>query len=150
MNLTYEEWVEKFKPEKNCIVTEDRGYDGLMFETFGPELEYVRQQPANRVWTVLDADGRCWIASGTHFVNRVGYFVAGVPYVGEELVEIVIHEDPDGPLEVEQVANALNTAIESNTSFTFVDNLGDGESIVIDGTINIAVLTEELNKILAD
>jgi hypothetical protein len=72
------------------------------------------------------------------------------PYVGEDLVEIVIHEDPDGPLEVEQVANALNTAIESNTSFTFVDNLGDGESIVIDGTINIAVLTEELNKILAD
>ncbi|QDP54389.1 MAG: hypothetical protein Unbinned4120contig1000_41 [Prokaryotic dsDNA virus sp.] len=50
-------------------------------------------------------------------------------------------------LTLENVCAALETAIKSNTSDTFVDNLGDTESIVIDGTINLVVLQEELNKL---
>lgn len=49
-------------------------------------------------------------------------------------------------LTVEQVADAMKVAIESNLHPSYVDNLGDGESIIIDGTVNLVVLTEELNK----
>lgn len=51
-------------------------------------------------------------------------------------------------LTLDQVMDSLTKAIESNTHPTFTDNLGDGESIVIDGTINLVVLTEELNQCL--
>jgi hypothetical protein len=53
-------------------------------------------------------------------------------------------------LSLDQVVDALQKAIESNAYESFVDNLGDGESIVIDGTINMVVLTEELNKVLSE
>lgn len=55
-----------------------------MFETFGPELEYVKAQPENKVWTLMDDDdGNPVIVSGFHFVNRVGHFVTEKPWSKE-------------------------------------------------------------------
>lgn len=52
----------------------------------------------------------------------------------------------DSGLTIERIADAMQKAIESNTHPSYVDNLGDGESIIIDGTVNLAVLAEELRR----
>ena len=73
MEITEEEF-QSFRPIKNPHG--NRGWDGTMFETFGVELNFVRSQPDNKVWTLMnDDDGNLVITSGFHFVNRVGYFV---------------------------------------------------------------------------
>jgi hypothetical protein len=89
--LTYDDFLEKYTPEYNQILLEqlrtkeDTGnilpedicsYGGTMYETFGEELDYIREQPNKRVWTIVDGDGDdLIIIAGKHFVNRMGYIV---------------------------------------------------------------------------
>lgn len=64
--------------EKNKF-DDGHGDDGYRFETYGQEEAHVRQIAAaepDRVCTMLDCDGKLYIARGFHFVNRFGYFVA--------------------------------------------------------------------------
>lgn len=70
---------DKFKPVLNHIA-KNRSWDGHMFETFGEELEWVKAQPADRIWTWLDCDGGSVVNSGYSFVNRIGYFVTEMPF----------------------------------------------------------------------
>lgn len=52
-----------------------------MFETFGPELDFVKTQPENTIWTLLDDDdGNPVIIQGFHFVNRIGYYITKIPW----------------------------------------------------------------------
>lgn len=50
-----------------------------MFETYGSELAFVREQPRELIWTLIEMDGISWIVPGAHFVNRLGYFVTTEP-----------------------------------------------------------------------
>ena len=53
---------------------------GCLFETYGPELEFVRSQDDRLVWTFVDGDdGDQYLLSGFHFVNRIGYLISTVP-----------------------------------------------------------------------
>ena len=70
-------FFDRFEPIHNHI-DDGHGFDGQMFETYGPELEFVRQMAASqpeRVWTVVDCDGVMSIESGYHYVNRFGYLI---------------------------------------------------------------------------
>lgn len=66
----------------------DRGWDGTLWDTHGVELNFVRNQHGNRVWTLMEEDGEMWIATGFHFVNRLGYFVTEKPWTEECQVTI--------------------------------------------------------------
>jgi hypothetical protein len=66
---------QRFPLRTNHLV-DDAPFDGCMFETYGEELAFVRQQDMRCVWTVLDCDGDLSIASGFHFVNRIGYLIS--------------------------------------------------------------------------
>jgi hypothetical protein len=72
-------WEAKYQPMHNHI--DKNGYD--KFETYGEELEFVRQIHATepkRVWTLVEGDsGDLWITNGYHFVNRLNYFVTKNP-----------------------------------------------------------------------
>lgn len=86
------QWEKKYKPIANTIDsgaswTNDEGV-GLLFETFGAEEDFVRQQPDNNVWTWVDGDGGTFIVTGMAFVNRIGYFVTTEPW--ETHVEIQV------------------------------------------------------------
>lgn len=74
---TIDDFFDKYTPVTNKI--EDRGWgeDGKsqMFETFGPELEFVQKQADETVWTLLDTDEGQAICAGFHFVNRIGYVI---------------------------------------------------------------------------
>lgn len=77
-------FIERFGPRPNHLdgnASFDFGDGGCLYETFGPELDYVRTQSPNTVWTVVDGDdGQLVIVSGFHFVNRIGYLVTSYPF----------------------------------------------------------------------
>ncbi len=77
--MTYKEWLDNFQPIKNHI-DPNVSFDGYVFKTSGPELEYVMSQPANRIWTVFDTDGGTYMSSGISFANRMGYVLTAVPF----------------------------------------------------------------------
>jgi hypothetical protein len=54
--------------------------NGCLFETYGEELAFVREQDPQTIWTFVDGDdGDCYVISGYHFVNRIGYLISTVP-----------------------------------------------------------------------
>lgn len=88
--MTMEEWEATYKPiynhiDKNASFQNESG-KGIMFETYGSEVEYVRTYPNPLcVWTYGDGDdGGSYIWNGYHYINRQGYFITEVPAPTEE------------------------------------------------------------------
>lgn len=82
VTLTEDEFYERFNPIKNHFYEnpEDCSFDGCMFETYGKELDHInwsRTDEVNksRIWTILDCEGKLYITSGYHYVNRFGYLI---------------------------------------------------------------------------
>lgn len=97
-NITYEEWVEKFKPIQNELA-DNASFEGMMFETYGVELDYVltivRRTNGLLVWTYIDGDGGTYIVEGYRLVNRIGYFITQVPYEENDAIEIQVSENEE-------------------------------------------------------
>ena len=88
--MTYEKWLDCFQPATNSL-TSNAPFDGLMFETFGAELDYVRTMPARQVWTLVEGDeNELIIIDGYHLVNRIGYFITDRPWHGNESIEVLV------------------------------------------------------------
>lgn len=73
---------DTFKPIKNHL-DDNASLDGMMFETYGQELEFVKSQPDNLIWTYCDDGETAFISSGYHLVNRLGYLIASEPFNGD-------------------------------------------------------------------
>ena len=86
--LNFDKWMKKYRPVRNQVAR-NASCEGLMFETFGPELDFVdavRRERPNTVWTIVETDaGALRMTNGYHVVNRFGYFVCEVPYEGPEV-----------------------------------------------------------------
>lgn len=94
-----EEFVGHFRPLPNHLndnASFDFGGGGCVFETFGAELDYIRLQPADQIWTILDVDGELLIASGFHFVNRLGYILTAKPWPAHTIIEVDLSDDETG------------------------------------------------------
>ena len=63
---------------------------GCLFETYGEELAFVRQQDPRCIWTFLDGDDAQYVVSGMHFVNRIGYLISKVPVPDGVFIEVRI------------------------------------------------------------
>ena len=72
--LTEDEFYNKFNCIKNHLDT-NASFGGCFFETYGQELEFVKNSPQNKTWTILEVDGEMYYSSGYHIVNRFGYFI---------------------------------------------------------------------------
>lgn len=93
--ISDDDFYRLYKPVKNPFVRFG-AWDGCMLETFGLELEHVRETLAvdpNKVWTVLDCDGELILSSGYHHVNRMGYVLTEIP-VEDGLMVTVEDDDP--------------------------------------------------------
>ena len=97
IELTQEEWFDKFKPIPNHIddnASFSDGDNGYMFETYGEELDFVKSHQSNRIWTYCDNDfGGTSIFQGMRIVNRIGYFVTIVPFDANKDYQIQISSD---------------------------------------------------------
>ncbi len=99
IQLTEDEWFKQFKPIPNHLdenASFNDGEHGYMFETYGDEVEFVKSQDSNRIWTYSDGDdGGTYITDGYHVVNRIGYFVTTVPYDDKQYYQIQLIEGRD-------------------------------------------------------
>jgi hypothetical protein len=97
--LTFDEWLDIYKPIVNHIDTnasfQDENGQGIMFETYGDEVEFVKSMNPNKIWMYGSGDdGGTYIWSGWGFVNRLGYFITEVPFSDNEIVQVLVAE-PD-------------------------------------------------------
>jgi len=88
IELDYDEWVNTYKPIINHIDT-NASFDGMMFETYGDEVDFVKEQDVYHIWTYGDGDdGGSYVWNGWSFVNRIGYFITEVPWIEGETTQI--------------------------------------------------------------
>jgi hypothetical protein len=81
--LTVDEWDKNYLPVNNKF-DKDASFNGVMYETYGEELEYVIAQDNNKIWTLVDtSEGDTVIINGYHLVNRIGYFITTFGWVEE-------------------------------------------------------------------
>jgi hypothetical protein len=96
---TFDSWLEEFKPITNHLDPhasfQDESGKGIMFETYGDEVEFVKKQDPRCIWTYGDGDdGGGYIWNGWHFVNRLGYFITEVPCPENTMIQIQVDESP--------------------------------------------------------
>lgn len=91
--INEDDWYDKYRPIRNHIndnASFSWGDDnGCLFETYGPELEFVKAQNPKTIWTLIETEGVELIISGYHLVNRLGYFITEVE-VPNEFVEVYL------------------------------------------------------------
>ena len=94
IELTFEEADEQFKFIPNNY-DEYSSFDGLMFETYGDEVEFVKSCSPDKIWMYGEGDdGGLYIWSGWGFVNRIGYFISEKPVPANTIIQIQVGE-PD-------------------------------------------------------
>lgn len=87
--LSYDAFIRQYRPIQNPL-NAAASMDGAMFETYGEEKYFVDSHLEERkIWTLLD-DSRTIIA-GFHVVNRLGYFIAEIPYEHGQYGEITAY-----------------------------------------------------------
>jgi hypothetical protein len=92
IEMDFDEWVDAYKPIPNNIDT-NASFDGLMFETYGDEVEFVKKVDPNYIWTYGDGDdGGTYVWNGWSFVNRIGYFITEVPCPPDTTIQVLISE----------------------------------------------------------
>lgn len=83
IEMDFDEWCDTYKPIVNHIdnnASFDNGEGGIMFETYGDEVEFVKSQSPDKIWMYGDGDdGGSYVWNGWGFVNRLGYFITEVP-----------------------------------------------------------------------
>ena len=99
IELSFEDWVEQYKPITNHIDPhasfQDEDGNGIMFETYGDEVEFVKSQSPANIWMYGSGDdGGTYIWNGWGFVNRLGYFITEVPCPPDTHIQIQVAE-PD-------------------------------------------------------
>jgi hypothetical protein len=88
IEMDFDEWCATYKPIKNHIDT-NASFNGEMFETYGEEGAFVKEQPEENIWMYGDGDdGGSFIWSGWGFVNRLGYFITEVPCPADTDIQI--------------------------------------------------------------
>ena len=128
VKLTEDQFWEQFKPIKNHLVATSC-YDGHMFETYGQEHEFIKEQlkvnPLT-VWTLLDSENSSFISEGWHYVNRLGYFVTEVP--AEAGLQYLI-EDDGAAESIDPLLMAFNNVIEHCTNEANYFLTGEGSDV---------------------
>lgn len=75
----------------------DEPNSGCLFETYGKELEFVRQQNPRTIWTLIDGDDSDqYVVSGYHLVNRIGYLISKAPLPEGIAIQVHIPMQADG------------------------------------------------------
>lgn len=94
IEMGFDEWCDTYKPIVNHIdinASFDNGDGGIMFETYGDEVEFVKSQSPANIWMYGDGDdGGSYIWSGWGFVNRLGYFITEVPCPPDTTIQIQV------------------------------------------------------------
>lgn len=99
IELTFDEWLDTYKPISNHLDSnasfQNEDGSGIMFETYGEEVDFVKSMNPNKIWMYGSGDdGGTYIWSGWGFVNRLGYFITDVPFPENTMIQVLVAE-PD-------------------------------------------------------
>jgi len=98
IEMDFDEWCDTYKPIINHIDSNasfDNGNGGVMFETYGDEVEFVKSQSPENIWMYGQGDdGGTYVWNGWGFVNRLGYFITEVPCPDGLTIQVQVGE-PD-------------------------------------------------------
>lgn len=95
IEMTMEEWEATYQPitnhiDKNASFQNESG-QGIMFETYGDEYEFVKSQEPQYIWTYGDGDdGGSYIWNGWSLINRLGYFITNKPFPDDVTIQIKV------------------------------------------------------------
>ena len=93
ITISWNDFETKYVPVQNHI-DDNASLDGVMFETFGEEQDYVNKiwsENPKRIWSYIDdGDGIGWLESGNHPCNRLGWVITENP-CDEDYMEV--HEE---------------------------------------------------------
>ena len=117
METTFHEDVfhEYFRPFRHPGVQFDI-WGGHGLETFGTDLQIVRQYDQDYVWTLLEGDQGEWIVPGFHYVNRLCYLLTEVPHRGAFLEFRIAPPKSLTPLGLRRRIAALRRILSMPTS----------------------------------
>ena len=95
--ISWNDWEETYKPITNPNNLDD-SFWGSMFETYGTDLEYLKQHHTHNrnLWTLVDNNPNSVyldVVPGYHLFNRMGYFVTENPWKEEDKY-MVVSNDP--------------------------------------------------------
>ena len=98
IEMDFDTWCDVYKPIINHIDSNasfDNGDGGVMFETYGDEVEFVKSQSPANIWMYGEGDdGGTYVWNGWGFVNRLGYFITEVPCPADVDMQVLVGE-PD-------------------------------------------------------
>lgn len=91
--ISFDEFEKKYNPKQNHL-NEHAPENGWMYETYGEEYDFIKQQPVENIWTVLEEDGVTFISPGRRWVNRLGYIITELPH-NDENIDVIDEDDTE-------------------------------------------------------
>jgi hypothetical protein len=124
IEMDFDTWCDVYKPIINHIDSNasfDNGYGGIMFETYGDEVEFVKSQSPANIWMYGQGDdGGTYVWNGWGFVNRLGYFITEVPCPPDIDIQVMVGEpdltcdDCGDIIEEDETHNCEETLMQDN------------------------------------
>lgn len=91
IEMEWEEFTKQFKPQQNHL-DDNASLDGLMYETFGPEIDHVcaiANESRGRVWTYVDDGDDACLVNGYHYCNRLGYVITELEATPNTYISVI-------------------------------------------------------------
>tara|TARA_R110002051_G_C8631115_1_gene484747 strand:+ start:216 stop:755 length:540 start_codon:yes stop_codon:yes gene_type:complete len=105
INLDKEGWIKTYNPIPNMFnsdtsylsSTEAEETINYSFETYGYEVDFVKKQSNNHIWTLVDSENGWaiysgFIASTSSNINHIAYFVTAVPWSNDMVINYNIED----------------------------------------------------------
>lgn len=100
--LSIDDWDATFTQVPN-LFQDPEGEDLIAFDTLGEEFEFVKQQPENKLWTVIEGDDeRLYLVAGMQHVDPLNYVVTEEEWTPEFKNFEIVYFEPDMMAEAEQ------------------------------------------------
>jgi hypothetical protein len=155
IKMSYEDFVEKFKPVKNTLCAHANA-DGFAFAVTGSEYAAVLaafERNPGTVWTCTHGDGTMWITEGIHRFNREFYLITKKPAQDGRFYEIPYgHDEGDLCFEVSvmnpqtRVSELIDTIYDSSAEDAFeragIDLEDEIEGIVEEGQSRVIIVKQ--------
>ena len=91
--MDFDQFLELYRPKLNHLDT-NASVSGLAFETYGSEVEFVREQPQDVIWTCVETDNdEMILIPGFHHVNRMYYMITEKPWTDDTIEVVVVSKE---------------------------------------------------------
>ena len=128
-----------YAPIRNHL-SDNAPFDGTMFETFGKELEFVRQKDNKRAcWTLIEEDGKTLIEFGYSIANRLGYFITTHLPLNPN-IQVLIEDRKE-----EHIKSLLDEVKQVLNDFISEEPLDESEINTLADIIKTAIIKHEEN-----